>query len=161
MGLQLLGHSVALCVHHQHLTSQLTVTRTFNTAPASTAHPDLRGSRGHRGKISKVGGVPLEMNVPHRKLSVSVLTSCDAPTWMHSCSMDQLAASNTTTLPPLRATHSFGFITLFESLQVGHLASGPHLFHHKVPEFGLSLQIGLKHLDPTRGLDTKRRNTKK
>lgn len=46
------------------------------------------------------------------------LTSCDSPTWMESCSMDQLAASNTTTLPPLRATHSFGFISPSESSQV-------------------------------------------
>ncbi len=50
MGLQLLCHSVALWVHHQHLTSQLTVTLTSNTASAATAHPDLRGGEGIKGR---------------------------------------------------------------------------------------------------------------
>lgn len=58
------------------------------------------------------------MNVASSEYSTSALTSCDAPTWMQSCCMDQLAASNTTTLPPVRATHSFGFLSIFESLPV-------------------------------------------
>lgn len=43
MGLQLFGHSVALWVHHKHLTSQLTVTLTWDTASAPTTHPYLMG----------------------------------------------------------------------------------------------------------------------
>lgn len=31
---------------------------------------------------------------------------------------------------------------------VGHVASGPHLFDHQVPELGLCFQIGLKDLLP-------------
>ncbi|XP_061530865.1 GLI pathogenesis-related 2, like isoform X1 [Phycodurus eques] len=52
------------------------------------------------------------------KDSMIALTSCDSPRWMESCSMEQLAASNTTTLPPLRPTHSLGFISSFESSHV-------------------------------------------
>lgn len=50
MGLQLLCHSVGLCVHHQHLTSQLTITVTSNIAPATAAHPYLRGGEGIKVK---------------------------------------------------------------------------------------------------------------
>lgn len=53
VGLQLLGHSVALWVHHQHLASLLTVTLASDTSPAATAHPYLsRG--GDRGKTRQV-----------------------------------------------------------------------------------------------------------
>lgn len=46
MCLQLLRHGLALCVHHQHLTSQLIVTLASNTTPTTTAHPDLRRGEG-------------------------------------------------------------------------------------------------------------------
>lgn len=68
----------------------------------------------------KMGGVSLKIHVTTSNRAqqfCSVLTSCDWPTWMQSCSMDQLDASNTTTLPPPRATHSLGFISFSESLQ--------------------------------------------
>lgn len=53
VGLQLLGHSVALWVHHQHLASLQTVTLASDTSPAATAHPYLsRG--GDRGKTLQV-----------------------------------------------------------------------------------------------------------
>lgn len=44
---------------------------------------------------------------------------------------------------------------------VSHLASGPHLFHHKVPEFSLCFQVGLEHLRPAGGVDAKGRGTNK
>ena len=44
---------------------------------------------------------------------------------------------------------------------VGHPASSPHLFHHKVPELSLRLQVCFKHLRPARGADAKGRDTNK
>lgn len=54
VGLQLLWHSVALWVQYQHLTSQLTVTLTSDTARAATANPDLRGGerQGNQGEVA-------------------------------------------------------------------------------------------------------------
>lgn len=54
----------------------------------------------------------------HSVKHLGSLTSRDSPTWMQSCSMDQLDASKTTTLPPSRPTHSLGYISFPEPLQV-------------------------------------------
>lgn len=36
---------------------------------------------------------------------------------------------------------------------ISHLAAGPHLSDHQVPELSLCLQVGLKHLSPAGRLD--------
>lgn len=43
-------------------------------------------------------------------------------------------------------------------VKVSQPAPGPHLLHQKVPEFSFCLQVGLKHLEPARGPDTKGSN---
>lgn len=53
MSLKFFCHSVALWIHHQHLTPQLTVPMTSNTTPATTAHPNLWGGQSRQAEADK------------------------------------------------------------------------------------------------------------